>query len=402
MHGILLHKEGRFQEAIAAFEQAEALGHSSAASNRGNSLLDLGRMDEALRAHELAVEREPEGAGALYNLSLTRLRLGDWERGWPAYEARWRFREVHRTPPHFSQPRWLGEPLEGRRVLLHAEQGLGDSIQFCRYATLVAARGGRPILQVQEPVESILRSLPAVRAGLAETVPFGAAEPAFDLESPLMSLPAVFGTTVETVPWPGAYLGVPPEAVAEKRMQFPCVRHDGPSPRVGLAWAGNPRYKGDRQRSMQLATLLLLLRTCGVTFISLQKGPAAAQLSALPGNVFLWDGSSRDRDLAETAALVATLDLVITTDTSIAHLAGAMGKPVWILLPHLADWRWMEQVETTPWYPSARLLRQPVPGDWAVVVDCAIADLKRLRDTQWKPVTRLAKQESQASRLIPA
>jgi tetratricopeptide (TPR) repeat protein len=402
MHGILLHKEGRFQEAIAAFEQAEALGHPSAASNRGNSLLDLGRMDEALRAHELAVEREPEGAGALYNLSLTRLRLGDWERGWPAYEARWRFREVHRTPPHFRQPRWLGEPLEGRRVLLHAEQGLGDSIQFCRYATLVAARGGRPILQVQEPVESLLRSLPAVRAGMAETVPFGAGEPAFDLESPLMSLPAVFGTTVETVPWPGPYLGVDPESVAEKQIQFPCVRHDGPSPRVGLAWAGNPRYKGDRQRSMQLATLLPLLRTCGVTFISLQKGPGAAQLSALPGNVFLWDGSSRDRDLAETAALVATLDLVITTDTSIAHLAGAMGKPVWILLPHLADWRWMEQVETTPWYPSARLLRQPVPGDWTAVVERAIADLKRLRDTQWKPVTRLAKQESQASRLIPA
>jgi tetratricopeptide (TPR) repeat protein len=402
MHGILLHKEGRFQEAITAFEQAEALGHPSAASNRGNSLLDLGRMDEALRAHELAVEREPEGAGALYNLSLTRLRMGDWKRGWPAYEARWRFREVHRTPPRFRQPRWQGQPLDGCRVLLHAEQGLGDSIQFCRYATLVAARGGRPILQVQEPVERLLGSLPAARAGLVEIAPLGAEEPAFDLECPLMSLPAVFGTTVETVPWPGAYLGVPPLAAAEKRMLFPCVRQDGPNLRVGLAWAGNPRYKGDRQRSMQLATLLPLLRTRGVTFISLQKGPAAAQLAALPGNVFLWDGSSRDRDLAETAALVAGLDLVISSDTSIAHLAGAMGKPVWIILPHLADWRWMEQTETTPWYPTARLLRQSKPGDWDGVVERVIEELNGMRATRFSQAAAPRKQPLHPRELIPA
>jgi len=402
MHGILLHKEGRFQETIAAFEQAEALGHPSAASNRGNSLLDMGSMDEALRAHELAVEREPEGAGALYNLSLTRLRLGDWKRGWPAYEARWRFREVHRTPPRFRQPRWQGQPLDGCRVLLHAEQGLGDSIQFCRYATLVAARGGRPILQVQEPVERLLDSLPAARAGLVEIAQLGAAEPDFDLECPLMSLPAVFGTTVETVPWPGAYLGVPSQAVAEKRTQFPYVRRGGPSLRVGLAWAGNPRYKGDRQRSIQLTTLLPLLRTRGVNFISLQKGPAAAQLAALPGNVFLWDGSSRDRDLAETAGLVATLDLVISSDTSIAHLAGAMGKPVWILLPHLADWRWMEQTATTPWYPTARLLRQSKPGNWDGVVERVIEELNEMRAMQFCQTAAPKKQPIHPRELIPA
>jgi tetratricopeptide (TPR) repeat protein len=406
MHGILLHKEGRYQEAVEVFEQAEALGHRAAASNRGNSLLDLGRMDEALRAQEKAVELDPASYGALYNLSLTRLRMGDWERGWPGYEARWRFREVHRSPMIFRQPRWQGDALDGQRILLHAEQGLGDSIQFCRYATLVAARGGAIILQVRQPVERLMASLAVVRAGQAVVAPLGIQPPAFDLECPLMSLPAVFGTTVETVPWPGAYLGADPELALLKRKQFPDVRANGrfrEHPlRVGLAWAGNPRYKADRMRSTQLATLLPLLRAPGITWISLQKGPAAEQLAGLPGEVFVWDGSSQDRDLAETAALVATLDLVVTTDTSIAHLAGAMGKPVWILLPHLSDWRWMQQRETTPWYPTARLIRQREPGDWAGVLERVIGELSQFRATDaWQPIwpPRL---DSQHPQLIPA
>ena len=409
MHGILLHNDGRYAEAVEVFERAEALGNRASASNRGNSLLDMGRMDEALRAHETAVERDPTHPGALYNLSLTQLRLGDWLQGWPGYEARWRFREVHRSPRVFRQPRWRGEPLEGRRILLHAEQGLGDTIQFCRYATLVAARGGVPILQVQEPMERLMRSLPAVRAGRAETALLGARHggpPEFDLECPLLSLPAVFGTTVETVPWPGAYLGADPELAFEKRVQFPDVRPNphlaGRPLRVGLAWAGNPHYKADRRRSMELKTLLPLLRAPGMTWISLQKGAAAEQLATLPGDVFVWDGSSRDSDLAETATLVATLDLVVSTDTCIAHLAGAMGKPVWILLPHLGDWRWMHQVETTPWYPTARLFRQRTPGDWAGVLDRAIRELSLLRPVERRRTPRPAMQESHSSWLIPA
>jgi tetratricopeptide (TPR) repeat protein len=405
MQGILLHNGGRFAEAMEAFERAEARGNRGAASNRGNSLLELGRMKEALRAHQTAVERDPTHPGAQYNLALTQLRLGEWERGWPAYEARWRFREVHRSPRVFRQPRWQGEPLEGRRVLLHAEQGLGDTIQFCRYATLVAARGGTAILQVQAPVERLMRSLPAARAGQVEIALLGAKPPEFDLECPLMSLPAVFKTTMETVPWPGAYLGADPELTAERLVQFPrlwfkdspCAQH-----RVGLAWAGNPRYKADRQRSMELKTLLPLLRTPGINWISLQKGEAAEQLAGLPGGVFVLDGSSADKDLAETAALVATLDLVITTDTCIAHLAGAMAKPVWILLPHLSDWRWMQEIETTPWYPTARLFRQRSPGDWAGVVDRVIEEIKGVSEPQWKDTARWRQSEPRTCRPIPA
>ena len=382
MHGILLHQEGRFAAAVEVFERAEQLGHCAAASNRGNSLLDMGRMDQALRAQELAVERDPASPGALYNLSLTRLRLGDWRQGWPGYEARWRFREVHRAPRVFSQPRWQGQPLEGRRILLHAEQGLGDTIQFSRYVTLVQARCGQVILQVQEPAVRLMQSLAAVRAGLAETHLLGARLPEFDLECPLLSLPAVFGSTRETVPWPGAYLGADLRLVAEKRAAFADGGREARQLRVGLAWSGNPRYKADSQRSMQLKTLLPLLRTTDITWVALQKGPEAEQLAALPGDVTVLDGCSRDRDLAETAALITTLDLIITTDTCIAHLAGALAKPVWILLPHLSDWRWMQQTDATPWYPTAWLLRQSRPGDWDEVVERVIGELSQLRATR--------------------
>ena len=399
MHGIILHNEGRFREAVEIFTRAEALGNRAASSNRGNSLLDLGDVDEALRAHEKAVEIDPECPGALYNLAMTRLRVGDFEQGWPGYEARWDFREVHRLPRTFSQPRWRGEALHGKKILLHAEQGLGDSIQFGRYVSMVTARGGEVLLQVQSGVNRLMGSLAVVKTGQATVVPLGVKPPDFDLECPLMSLPAVFGTTVETVPWPGAYLGAEPEFVHAKRMLFPHLRlEEDPEIRplrVGLAWAGNPGYKADRYRSTNLKTLLPLLRTHGITWISLQKGDPAAQLEEMAGKVFIWDGCSQDRDLSDTAALIATLDLVITTDTCIAHLAGAMAKPTWILLPHLADWRWMRKIETTPWYPTVRLLRQEVQGEWSSVVNRAIADLNALRLSQAKPVRRRSRNDIQ-------
>jgi len=374
MQGILLHLEGRFADAVEVFERAEALGNKAAPSNRGNSLLDLGRMDDALRAHETAVQLDPQSAGAKYNLALTQLRVGDWKRGWTGYEARWGFKEVHRRPRTFAQTRWNGQQLAAQRVLLHAEQGLGDTIQFCRYAALVAARGGRPVLEVQAAAKRLMRSLAVVKAGLAETAAMGKALE-FDLECPLMSLPAVFGTTVETVPWTGAYLGPDAATEKQKRAEFQSAQS---GLRIGLAWAGNPRYKADRARSTGLKTFVPLLQAIDANWISLQKGEAAEQLAQLPADVTVMDGSSRERDLAETAALIATLDLVVTTDTCIAHLAGAMGKPVWILLPWLADWRWMQEIETTPWYPSARLFRQRRAGDWEELVGRVTAELRQV------------------------
>lgn len=382
--GILLHREQRFAEAVEAFGQAEALGHTAAISNRGNTLLDLGRAAEALAAHKAAALRDPENPGAQYNLALTRLRMGEWAEGWGEYESRWRFRQVHKAPRNFRQPRWQGQALRGQGVLLHAEQGLGDTIQFSRYAAMVAARGGRPILLVQNATARLMRSLSVVRSGLANVARPGEPAVGFDFECPLMSLPAVFGTIVDTVPWTGPYLAAEPELLHEKWLSFPAL---GTGPRIGLCWAGNPRYKADAQRSTVLATLLPLLRMPGYEWISLQKGDPAAQLSALPDDLFVVDGSSAEKDLAETAALVATLDAVVTTDTCIAHLAGAMGKPVWLLLPFLADWRWMQERETTPWYPTARLLRQSAPGDWAGVVDRACAELDEFRRTAWRAVS---------------
>lgn len=372
MRGILLHSERRFAEAVRAFQEAETLGSRAAASNRGNSLLEMGRFQQALAVHETAVSLDPESPGAVYNLALTQLRLGDWKRGWANYEARWKFREVHPIPLHFRCPRWRGQPIEGRRILLYAEQGLGDAIQFCRYAPLVAARGAHVILQVHEPVERLMHSLAAVLAGHITLARLGVEPPAFDLECPLMSLPAVFGTTVETVPWTGSYLAADPELIGEPRAQTSRENHP---PRIGIAWAGNPRYKADASRSMNLRTLIPLLRTPGVQWISLQKGKAGEQLQMLPDEIGVQDVGSQDRDLADAAACIAGLDLVITTDTSIAHLAGAMGKPVWILLPYLSDWRWMQDIETTPWYPTAQLFRQSAPGDWAGLLEGVTASL---------------------------
>ena len=397
MHGILLHTEGRFEEAVEVFGEAEELGNRAAPSNRGNSLLDLGRVDEALRAHEKAVERDPESAGANYNLAMTRLRTGDFERGWQGYEARWNFRSVHRQPRVFTQPRWKGEPLAGRRVLLHAEQGLGDSIQFSRYVSLVISRGGTALLQVQTGAQRLLSTLGAVQVGLVEMAELGVKPPHFDLECPLMSLPAIFGTTLDTVPWHGPYIGAKAELVREKRDLFPDAQtFEGlRAPRIGVAWAGNPGYKADRNRSTKLETFLPLLRLPEITWISLQKGEPAAQLAELTGGLCVWDGSSQEKDLAETAALISTLDMVITTDTCIAHLAGAMGKPVWILLAHFADWRWMRHIETSPWYPTARLFRQTSLGDWEGLIKRVIAELSEFRPQLVQPAKHVVERDLQ-------
>lgn len=366
-HGILLHAAGRHEEALTVLAEAESHGSFSAISNCGNVLLDMGRTAEALATHRRAVERDPHHPGARYNLALTELRSGHWLSGWLNYGARWHFREVNRITPHCNAPRWDGDWLEGRSILLHAEQGLGDSIEFCRYAPLVAARNAQVTLEVQRPVARLIRSLAAAHSGAIHVIPRGEPRPPFDVECPLLSLPACFLTTTDTAPWFGPYLAAEPDAserrAAELRSHFGT---DEKHLRIGLAWAGNPNYKADAARSMPLANYCPLLRALPeAQFISLQKGEAANQLASLPHNLHIYDGSRHDEDFADTAALAANLDLILTTDTAVAHLAGAMGLPVWLLLAHHADWRWMENRPDSPWYPTMRLFRQSKAGDWA-------------------------------------
>ena len=369
--------EEKIASAIAAFKEAESQGHTTAPSNRGNALLRLGRCEEAIAAHQCAAKLAPHHPGAQYNLALTQLRLGDYARGWPNYEIRWSFREVHPRPRRFRQPRWQGEPLgPSARIFLYAEQGLGDTLQFIRYLPLVVQRtsASHLILAVQRPLTRLLAAFVArlgeIRPGITtELIPLGEYDPVFTHHCPLMSLPAVFQTTLKTVPDAIPYLESDPELTRNRALEFPRPSN---LRSVGIAWAGNPSYRADHERSTHLETFLSLLQIPGIRWISLQKGTAAGQIRAiqqiLPQDCTLLDGSSQDRDFADTAALISNLDLVITTDTAVAHLAGALGKPLWILLPWQSDWRWMQSRATTPWYPKARLFRQSSPNNWAELI----------------------------------
>jgi hypothetical protein len=300
---------------------------------------------------------DPASPGGRYNLALALLREGSFREGWLLHESRWDFRELKLRRRYFPQPQWKGESLTGKTILLHAEQGLGDTLQFVRYLPLVAALGGRVVLEVQPRLFRLLQSMEGAERVLAR----GESLPGFDCHCPLMSLPLLFDTTPETIPAATPYLQPDASAVAAAWQLHP--RH-GEQLRVGLCWAGNPQYKSDEQRSTSLEHLLPLAHASGATFFSLQFGPAAAQIESVRPRFPLIDACSHHKDFAETAAFAATLDLVLSVDTSVAHLAGAMGLPVWVLLPHLADWRWMEGRDDSPWYPTARLFRQSSPGGW--------------------------------------
>ena len=387
------------KEAIQAFEQAESQGHKTAPSNRGNALLRLGRCEEALAAHEAALRRDPSHPGVRYNLALTQLRLGDFARGWPNYEIRWQFREVHPNPRRFSQPRWQGEPLSPQpanppsgppRLLIYSEQGLGDTLQFLRYLPLVAERSPNTqlILEVQPPLLRLLNHSPnhsLTHSQSPEILPHGDPLPPFTHHVPLMSLPALFQTLPETVPADIPYLHADPQLIRQRAAEVAAIGNPS-HPVIGIAWAGNPNYRADHERSTTLDTFLPLLQIPAIRWISLQKGASALQIapiqsSLLPG-ISLTDASSQDRDLAGTAALIHHLDLVITTDTVIAHLAGALGKPLWLLLPWQSDWRWMQHLPSTPWYPQARLFRQSSPRNWPELLNRVAGELHRWRNSR--------------------
>ena len=356
----------RFAEAEAAYRQAVRLQPDSAAfhSNLGVVLTAQGRLDEALAAQRRALALAPEFIDANYNHAITLLMAGAYDAGWRQYEWRWR---LPWSPPRgFAQPMWAGEDLAGRTILLHPEQGLGDTLQMVRYAPLVAARGGRVILEVQAPLVRLMRAL----AGPAEVVALGDPLPPFDVHCPLFSLPRVFATTLATVP-ATPYLAADPALAPAWSAKL------GPrtGPRVGLVWAGAERIGRhvNRERSIALAQFAVLTGIAGLRFYSLQKGEAAADLRAAPDGLDVIDLMADVADFADTAALVAQLDLVISVDTSTAHLAAAMGKPVWLLSRYNGCWRWLSGRQDSPWYPGLVVHRQSEPGAWGPV-------FARLRD----------------------
>jgi hypothetical protein len=333
--------------------------YAEAHASRGVALYDLKRFDEALASYDDAIALRPDYADAHFFKSLSSLVTGDFERGWIEYEWRRKAPAARITERVFPQPLWLGEDdIAGKTILLHSEQGFGDSIQFCRYAPLVAARGARVIMEVEEPLEELMTGL----AGVTGVVAKGAPLPEFDVQCPLPSLPRAFRTRREAIPSSTPYLRVPKQALEYWDALLGVKR----GPRIGLAWAGNTKHVRDRERSIGLNGLLPLLDV-EATFVSLQKEVRADDLGALTNCNMLQFGREIG-DFSDTAALIAQLDLVISVDTSVAHLAGALGKPVWVLLTYAPDWRWLLDRDDSPWYPTARLFRQGDSRAWDGVI----------------------------------
>ncbi len=360
--GNALRALGRPAEALASYDLAIGAkpDYGGAWYNRGALLHEMLRFDEALRDYDRAIALNPDSADAQWNKALLLLITGDYERGWRLYEWRWKG-PLEDAVRSFVQRPWLGgEPPQGRRILLHAEAGLGDTIQFCRYAPLVEALGAEVVLEVQAPLLPLASSL----KGSRQLVRRGDPLPAFDLHCPLMSLPLALGTTVATIPATVPYLSADPAKVDDWRRRL------GPrsGPRIGLAWSGSSIYRNDRERSLPLGLLGGLL-ALPAEFHVLQKEIRPEDLAALERHDQVRVQADQLRDFSDTAALLELMDLVISVDTSVAHLAGAMGKDVWILLPFLPDHRWFLARIDSPWYPTATLLRQPRPGDWPAVMN---------------------------------
>jgi tetratricopeptide (TPR) repeat protein len=316
-------------------------------------------LEEATECFERVRQLTPDSAEARAFLGIIHLRQGNFRLGLSEYEDRWTTQYGYRFRRELSQPRWNGEPLAGARILLHAEQGIGDTLQFVRYVPLVAALGAEVILEVQPPVHRLLASTP----GAAKVICRDDVVPEVDWQCPLLSLPLVLGTELNTIPAKVPYVYANPDQ-AETWRQRMAVN----SLRVGLVWGGNPIFPHELWRAIPLAQLAPLTHLEGTTFYSLQVGPPAGQMKALEDRVRLIDLQKELKDFGDTAAVVANLDLVIAMDTSVAHLVGAMGKPVWILLHKSADWRWFMEREDSPWYPTARLFRQSTLGNWQDVV----------------------------------
>jgi tetratricopeptide (TPR) repeat protein len=359
----------RFDEALACYDQAIVLkpDYAEAHNNRGSCLEDMMRMGEALFSYKNALALRPDYAEAHWNFAINRLRVGDFKTGWVESEWRWKCPSLQLRQRDFDQPLWLGtEPIEGRILLLHDDQGLGDAIQFLRYVPLVAARGAQVFLEVDRTLHELCSGL----KGVSQIISKGEALPAFDFHCPLSSLPLAFATALNSIPSVTPYLSVGDRAWKERLSSMN-------SPRVGLVWAGNPNHRNDHNRSIPLQTLLPLLDV-EAQFFSLQKDVRPRDQAVLRERKDIIDLGDELGSFAETAAVIQNLDLLIAVDTSVAHLAGALGRPVWIFLPYVPDWRWLLMRADSPWYPTARLFRQSETRDWPSVVHQARAALQVL------------------------
>jgi len=361
--GNALMRRDRLEAAIAAFDRALAIapGYVKAHNNRGLALRALNRHPEALASYGRAIGLDKDFAEAHLNAAHALLTLGDFAQGFAAYEWRWKIAATAPQRRTFRQPLWLGTPpAAGKTILLHAEQGLGDTIQFARYAKVLARAGAKVVLEVAPPLQELL-------AGIDEAtrvLPQGEALPPFDLHCPLASLPLAFKTELASIPAEVPYLAAPAERLEKWRVRMDAL----PRPRIALAWSGNPAHANDRNRSIALSRLAPLWSIEGASFVSVQRELREGDADALAGSARILHLGDELTDFADTAAVLALADLVISVDSAVAHLAGAMGRPVFILLPFSPDWRWILARDDSPWYPTARLFRQPAIGDWASVI----------------------------------
>jgi tetratricopeptide (TPR) repeat protein len=369
--GVALKIKGQLEEAIAAHRLAIALEprFTKAHFNLGNALADSGNLEQAIAAYRQAIALEPNLAEAHGNLAVALLLAGNMPEGWAEYEWRWKIKDFRSPRRNFTQPQWNGEDLAQRTILLHAEQALGDTILLVRYLPMVAHRAGNIVLECQPELNRLLN----FNARGWQVISAGQPLPEFDVHCPLLSLPRALGTTLQTIPGQ-------PYLRADKQgteLWHEKVAKDSSSIKVGLVWAGSGTLSNDA-RSVNLATLAPLAALPGIHWYSLQKGPGATQAKNPPAGLELIDWKDQFQDFADTAALIANLDLVISVDTAVAHLAGAMGRPVWVLLSTAMDWRWMLQRQDSPWYPTMRLFRQSKCGQWDDVVQRVKESLARL------------------------
>jgi tetratricopeptide (TPR) repeat protein len=368
-YGISLFSLGRYAEAVAAYDRALSIApdHVKAWNNRGLALQALNRFGAALASYSKALELQKDYADAHFNQALALLTVGDFRRGFEEYEWRWRRTGM---PAHGrGRPLWLGEyPLQGRTILLHAEQGLGDTIQFVRYVPLLARTGAKIVLEVQPQLKALLGQTDGVCAVVARGEPL----PSFDVHCPLGSLPLALKTEPATIPTEVPYLRADDAHIAK---WSPRLRALG-RPRVAVAWSGNVQHVNDRNRSIPLSDLAPLWSVGSVRFLAIQRDLRSGDAELLAAEPRVTQIGSELDDFADTAAMLALVDLVITVDTSVAHLAGAMGRPVWILVPFSPDWRWTLSGDSSRWYATARLFRQPSLGDWDSVIERLRSELQ--------------------------